>query len=138
MTRPSGHHGDLGKKEVETGDERGAPIHPNDPSQSSLVGLEQEKDGALGVTGGQPDVPPSGPNNINSSPEPKVKILFYSSWARVIINALLRLISPFRVKSDFCNKNSNLYIIVHVNTSICVCIGSHHYTFTLQLCNLLF
>ena len=78
MARPSGHHGDLdlGKKEVVSEDERGAPtIHPIDPSHSSLAGSRQEQDGALGVSGGQPDVPPSGPNSNNSSPEPKVKII---------------------------------------------------------------
>ena len=74
MARPSGPHGNLEKKEVVIEDDRGAlTIHPNNPSQSSLAGSDQEKDGALGVSGGQPDVPPSGPINNNRSPEPKVK-----------------------------------------------------------------
>ena len=62
---------------METGDERDAPIHPNNPSQSSSYGPEREMDGALGVLGGQPDVSPSGlSDNNNDTPEPKVKIYF--------------------------------------------------------------
>ena len=63
----------VGEESVESGDERGAPSPSSEPSPA---GPEKEVDGALGVPGGQPDVPPSGPNSNNSSPEPKVKILF--------------------------------------------------------------
>ena len=132
MGRPSGPHGNLGKKEVEIEDERGAPtIHPNDPS---LAGPEQEKDGTLGVSGGQPDVPPSGrPNSNNSSPEPKVKILF-ELGTRHFLRAFASYFQ-FRVKSDFWEQIL-IYIIVHVHN---ICIGgSHHHTFTLQLCNFVF
>ena len=75
MTRPSGLGADQVEESVETGAERGDPI-PSSNTESSPSGLERKKDGALGVPGGPPDVPPSGPDNINSSPEPKVKIVF--------------------------------------------------------------
>ena len=74
--RLSGQHGDLGKKDVVIGNERGAPIHPYDPSTSSPSGPEREMDGALGVSGGQPDVSPSGPDSNIDTPEPKVKHIF--------------------------------------------------------------
>ena len=94
----------VGEESVEHGDERGAPSPSSESTTDTMVPVdvvgvqstaaaanpahnlltgshdlveaEREKDGALGVPGGQPDVPPSGPNSINSSPEPKVKILF--------------------------------------------------------------
>ena len=58
-----------------SGGERGVPVH-NSHTESSPSGLEREKDGALGVSGGQPDVSPSGPISNNELPEPKVTILF--------------------------------------------------------------
>ena len=61
------------KESVEPVSERGAP---SPSSESSPSGLEREKDGALGVPGGQPDVSPSGPISNNELPEPKVTILF--------------------------------------------------------------
>ena len=71
MARPTGLCVDQGGKEsVEPGDERGAPSPSSEPSPA---GPEKETDGALGVSGGQPDVPPSGPNTNNDTPEPKVK-----------------------------------------------------------------
>ena len=87
-----------------TGAERGDPITPSDPTtdvmgpvdvagaqstaaaanparnlstgSQGLEEAEREKNRALGVSGGQPDVSPSGPSNNNELPEPKVKILF--------------------------------------------------------------
>ena len=94
--RLSGQQGDLVEKEsVEPGSERGAP---SPSSESSPAGPVQEKDGALGVAGGQPDVSPSGPNNSSSSPEPKVKILF-ELGTRHILRAFASY-SYFRVTSD--------------------------------------
>ena len=55
-----------------SGGERGVPVHSSH-TESSPYGLEREKDGALGVPGGQSDVPPSGPNTNNDTPEPKVR-----------------------------------------------------------------
>ena len=63
----------VGEESVESGDERGAPSPSSEPSPA---GPEKEVDGALGVPGGQPDVSPSGPDNNNDTPEPKVKELF--------------------------------------------------------------
>ena len=95
--RPSG---DLVEEERKTGAERGDPITPSDPTtdimgpvdvagaqstaaaanparslstgSQGLAEAEREKNGALGVSGGQPDVSPSGPGNNNELPEPKV------------------------------------------------------------------
>ena len=101
VARLSGQHVDLGKKEsVEPGSERGAPSPSSDsspgvvgpvdaagvqsaaeavnPARSLSAGshglqeADGEKSGALGVSGGQPDVSPSGPGNNNELPEPKV------------------------------------------------------------------
>ena len=72
MTRPSGLGADQEEEPVGSGGERGVPVH-NSHTESSPSGLEREKDGALGVSGGQPDAPPSGPNTNNDTPEPKVK-----------------------------------------------------------------
>ena len=103
--RPSGHSRDqVGEESVNLGSERGTPIHSSEPTTDtmvpvnvvgvqstaaaanpahnlstgshSLVEAEREKDGALGVSGGQPDVSPSGPISNNEIPEPKVTILF--------------------------------------------------------------
>ena len=63
------------EESVGSGGERGVPVHSSH-TESSPYGLEREKDGALGVPGGQPDFSPSGPDSINSSPEPKVITLF--------------------------------------------------------------
>ena len=103
--RPSGPQ-DQVEKERETGAERGDPT-PSSNTESSPPGSKKEMDGALGVPGGQPDVSPSGPVN-NNTPEPKVKIIFHLSWARVIINALSRLISLFASRVIFVVK-INLY-----------------------------
>ena len=81
-----------------SGGERGVPVHSSH-TESSPYGLEREKDGALGVPGGQPDVPPSGPNSNNSSPEPKVKILF-ELGTRHKLRAFASYFH-FCVKSDF-------------------------------------
>ena len=70
-TRPSGQGTDQVEESVDTGAERGDPI-PSPYTESSPAGPEKEMDGALGVPGGQPDVSPSGPNNDNELPEPKV------------------------------------------------------------------
>ena len=76
MTRPSGLGADQVEESVETtGAERGDPT-PSSNTESSPFGFEREKDGALGVPGGQPDVSPSGPISNNELPEPKVTILF--------------------------------------------------------------
>ena len=99
--RPSGGQVEKGE---ESRAERGGPVTPPEPTidlmgpvdaagvQSTAAaanparslstgspGLEEakrEKSGALGVSGGQPDVSPSGPNNNNELLEPKVTILF--------------------------------------------------------------
>ena len=111
---------------MDLGSERGTPIHSSEPAISSPSGDKQsEEDGALGVPGGQPDVSPSGPHNNNELPEPKVKIC---------IKLGTRLISAFASRVIFENKI--IYIIVHINSIICMC--SHHHTFTLQLCNFVF
>ena len=97
VARPSGNLvGDGG----EPGTERGGPVLPSgsttdvmgpvdaagvqsaaaavDPARSLSAGsqglqeADGEKSGALGVSGGQPDVSPSGPGNNNELPEPKV------------------------------------------------------------------
>ena len=69
--RPSGQQGEQGE---EPGTERGGPVPPSEPTTTTNQDeAMREKDGALGVSGGQPDVSPSGPNNNSSSPEPKVK-----------------------------------------------------------------
>ena len=70
--RLSGQH--VGKESGETGTERGGPILSSGPTMTtSQDEAEREVDGALGVPGGQPDVSPSGPDNNNDTPEPKVK-----------------------------------------------------------------
>ena len=97
--RPSGDQVDEGRG---AGTERGGPItlsesitdvmgpvnaagaqstaaaaNPARSLSTGSQGLEEavrEKNGALGVSGGQPDVSPSGPSNNNELPEPKVKI----------------------------------------------------------------
>ena len=56
-----------------------AAVNPARSLSAGSQGLEEadrEKSGALGVSGGQPDVSPSGPNINNELPEPKVKTLF--------------------------------------------------------------
>ena len=56
-----------------------AAVNPARSLSAGSPGLEEadrEKSGALGVSGGQPDVSPSGPNINNELPEPKVTILF--------------------------------------------------------------
>ena len=91
-----GHAGDQVEKERRTGAERGDSIAPSDPNTDtlapvdvvgaqstaaaanpahnlstgshSLAEAEREEDGALGVSGGQPDVSPSGPITTTSSP----------------------------------------------------------------------
>ena len=101
VARPSGNQVE---EERKTGAERGDPITPSDlttdimgpvdvagaqstaaaanPARSLSTGSQglaeakREKSGALGVSGGQPDVSPSGPNINNELPEPKVTILF--------------------------------------------------------------
>ena len=98
--RPSG---DLVEEGEGSRVERGGPVTPPEPTtdvmgpvdaagvQSTAAaanparslstgsqGLEEadrEKSGALGVSGGQPDVSPSGPSSNNELPEPKVTIL---------------------------------------------------------------
>ena len=64
----------VGEESVEPGDERGVPSPSSEPTTTtSHDEAEQEKDGALGVPGRQPDVSPSGPNNHNNNiSEPKV------------------------------------------------------------------
>ena len=122
--RPSG---DQVEEERETGAERGDPITPSDlttdtmgpvdvvgaqstaaaanPAHNLSTGshdpaeAEREKDGALGVSGGQPDVSPSGPSNNKELPEPKVKILF-ELGTRHFLRAFASYFQ-FRVKSDF-------------------------------------
>ena len=90
----------VGKESVEPGDERGAPSPSSEPSINSPSRDEQaEEDGALGVSGGQPDVSPSGPHDHNNTPEPKVKILF-ELGTRHILRAFASYFQ-FRVKSDF-------------------------------------
>ena len=86
---------------MELGSERGTPIHSSEPTRdNSLVEAEQgEEDGALGVPGGQPDVSPSGPDNNNELPEPKVKILF-ELGTRHLLRAFASYFR-FCVKSDF-------------------------------------
>ena len=102
--RLSGHTEDQVEKERRTGAERGDSIVPSDsttdtmapvdaagvqsaaaavdPARSlsagshSLLEADREKSGALGVSGGRPDVSPSGPNSNNELPEPKVTKLF--------------------------------------------------------------
>ena len=97
MARPSDNP--VGKG-GEPGTERGGPVLPSgsttdvmgpvdaagvqsaaaavDPARSLSAGspglqeADGEKSGALGVSGGQPDVSPSGPGNNNELPEPKV------------------------------------------------------------------
>ena len=99
--RPAGDQVEEGR---EAGTERGGPITPPEPTtdvmgpvdaagaqstaaaanparslstgSQGLTEAEREKNGALGVSGGQPDVSPSGPSSNNELPEPKVKILF--------------------------------------------------------------
>ena len=99
--RPSG---DLVEEGEGSRAERGGPVPPSestsdvmgpvdaagvqsaaaavDPARSLSAGsqglqeADGEKSGALGVSGGQPDVSPSGPNINNELPEPKVTILF--------------------------------------------------------------
>ena len=97
MARPSGNQVE---KVGELGTERGGPVPPSksttdvmgpvdaagvqsaaaavNPARSLSAGsqgleeADREKSGALGVSGGQPDVSPSGPGNNNELPEPKV------------------------------------------------------------------
>ena len=72
---------------MDLGSERGIPIHSSEPaiSSDSPSGLKQgEEDGALGGSGGQPDASPSGPNNSNELPEPKVKILFELGTSHIL------------------------------------------------------
>ena len=123
--RPSG---DLVEEERKTGAERGDLVTPSEPTtdimgpvdvagaQSTAAAanparnlstgshdlVEREKDGALGVSGGQPGVSPSGPGNNNELPEPKVKILF-ELGTRHKLRAFASYF-PFRVKSDFRDK----------------------------------
>ena len=52
------------------------PAHNLSTGSHSLGEAERKEDGALGVSGGQPDVSPSGPSSNNELPEPKVTILF--------------------------------------------------------------
>ena len=131
--RPSGGQVEKGR---EAGTERGGPITPPElttdvmgpidaagvqstaaaanPARSLSTGSQgleeavREKNGALGVSGGQPDVSPSGPSNNNELPEPKVKIL-YKLGTRHKLRAFASYIH-FRVKSDFCNKILIIYI----------------------------
>ena len=86
---------------MDLGSERGTPIHSSEPTRdNSLVEVEQgEEDGVLGVPGGQPDVSPSGPNNNNELPEPKVKISF-ELGTRHFLRAFASYFQ-FRVKSEF-------------------------------------
>ena len=122
-TRLSGHQVEKGG---EQGTERGGPVPPSEPTpdvmgpvdaagvQSAAAavdparslsagspGLEEadrEKSGALGVSGGQPDVPPSGPNINNELPEPKVTILFELGTRHEL--CAFASYFQFRVKSD--------------------------------------
>ena len=85
---------------MDLGSERGTPIHSSELTRdNSLVEAEREKDGALGGSGGQPDASPSGPNNDNELPEPKVKALF-ELGTRHFLRAFASYFH-FRVKSDF-------------------------------------
>ena len=130
--RPSG---DLVEEERKTGAERGDPITPSDlttdimapvdvvgaqstaaaanpahnlsTGSQDLAEAEREKDGALGVSGGQPDVSPSGPSSNNELPEPKVKLLV-KLGTRHKLRAFVSYIH-FRVKSDFSNENKFIY-----------------------------
>ena len=125
--RLSGHAEDQVKKERRTRAERGDSIAPSDSTTDTMAPVdvvgaqstaaaanpahnlstgshdlaeaEREKDGALGVSGGQPDVSPSGPHNNNELPEPKVKILF-KLGTRHTLRAFASYFL-FRVKNDF-------------------------------------
>ena len=124
VTRPSGNQVEKGG---ELGTERGGPVLPSEfttdvmgpvdaagvqstaaaanPARSLSTGspgleeAKREKSGALGVSGGQPDVSPSGPHNNNELPEPKVKILF-KLGTRHTLRAFASYFH-FSVKSDF-------------------------------------
>ena len=131
--RPSG--GQV-EEEGNTGAERGDPINLSDsttdvvgpvdaagaqsaaaavnPARSLSTGSQgpveakRVKSGALGVSGGQPDVSPSGPHNNYELPEPKVKILF-KLGTRHTLRAFASYFL-FRVKSDFFENKILIFI----------------------------